>query len=85
MALPAAVPLLNACSTPDTSPVVKVQAPVLVIHGLDDPFLLAGALDGTWQWVDNTLTVVTLPHVGHFVLRDAPTQVIPLIRNWLAH
>src|SRR6201996_5300560 len=70
---------------PDTSPVVKVKAPVLVIHGLDDPFLLPGALDGTWQWVDNTLTVVTLPHVGHFVLRDAPAQVIPLVRNWLAH
>ena len=68
----------------DASPVVKVQAPVLMIHGLDDPFLLAGALDGTWQWVDNRLTVVTLPHVGHFVLRDAPTQVIPLVRDWLA-
>lgn len=70
---------------PDTSPVVKVQAPVLMIHGLDDPFLLPGALDGTWQWVDNELTVVTLPHVGHFVLRDAPTRVIPLVRTWLAH
>ena len=70
---------------PDTSPVVKVKAPVLVIHGLDDPFLLPGALDGTWQWVDNTLTMVTLPRVGHFVLRDAPTQVIPVVRNWLAH
>jgi epoxide hydrolase 4 len=69
---------------PDASPVVKVQAPVLMIHGLDDSFLLAGALDGTWQWVDNQLTVVTLPHVGHFVLRDAPTQVIPIVRNWLA-
>ena len=68
----------------DTSPVVKVRAPVLMIHGLDDPFLLPGALDGTWQWVDNTLTIVTLPHVGHFVLRDAPTQVIPVVRNWLA-
>jgi len=70
---------------PDTSPVVKVKAPVLVIHGLDDPFLLPGALDGTWQWVDNTLTMVTLPRVGHFVLRDAPTQVIPVVRHWLAH
>jgi epoxide hydrolase 4 len=69
---------------PDTSPVVKVQAPVLVIHGLDDTFLLAGALDGTWQWVDGDLTVVTLPHVGHFVLRDAPTRVVPLVRRWLA-
>ena len=41
-------------------------------------------LASTWQWVDNRLTVVTLPHVGHFVLRDAPTQVIPLVRDWLA-
>jgi pimeloyl-ACP methyl ester carboxylesterase len=71
--------------TPDTSPVMKVHAPVLVIHGLDDPFLLPGALDGTWQWVDAALTVVTLPHVGHFVLRDAPQRVVPLVEDWLAH
>jgi len=38
-----------------------------------------------WQWVDNTLTVVTLQHVGHFVLRDAPERVIPLVADWLAH
>ena len=70
---------------PDTSPLVKVQAPVLMIHGLDDPFLLPGALDGTWQWVDNDLTVETLIHVGHFVLRDAPSKVISNIRSWLSH
>ena len=69
----------------DTSPVVKVKAPVLEIHGLDDPFLLAGALDGTWQWVDNDLTVETLVHVGHFVLRDAPGKVISNVRSWLSH
>ncbi len=71
--------------TPDSSPVTRVRAPVLVIHGLDDPYLLPGALDGTWQWVDNTLTIVTLPHVGHFVLRDAPDRVVPLVVDWLAH
>ena len=70
---------------PDTSPLVKVQAPVLMIHGLDDAFLLPGALDGTWQWVDNDLTVETLSHVGHFVLRDAPSKVISNIRGWLSH
>ena len=70
---------------PDTSPLVKVQAPVLMIHGLDDPFLLPGALDGTWQWVDNDLTVETLIHVGHFVLRDAPAKVISNVRSWLSH
>ena len=33
--------------TEDTSPLVKVQCPVLVIHGLEDQYLLAGALDRT--------------------------------------
>ena len=40
---------------------------------------------GVAQLVDIALTVVTLPHVGHFVLRDAPARVIPVVRNWLAH
>jgi pimeloyl-ACP methyl ester carboxylesterase len=67
----------------DASPVVKVRAPVLEIHGLDDPYLLPGALDGTWNLVDNELTLVTLPGVGHFALRDAPGEVVPTIRAWL--
>lgn len=30
-------------------PRAKVPAPVLMIHGLEDPFLLPGALNGTWS------------------------------------
>jgi pimeloyl-ACP methyl ester carboxylesterase len=44
-----------------------VQAPVLVIHGLADPFLLASGLDGTWNWVAQPLTIVTIPGASHFV------------------
>ena len=34
----------------DKSPVVKVKAPVLLIHGLKDKALLAPALNNTWDW-----------------------------------
>lgn len=52
-------------------PVVKVRAPMLQIHGLADQYLLAGALDGTWKWIDTEQTLVTLPGGGHFVQQDA--------------
>jgi pimeloyl-ACP methyl ester carboxylesterase len=65
-------------------PLPKVQAPVLIIHGLNDPFLLPGALDGTWQWVEDTLTVVTVPGAGHFVQQDASELVTRTIKQWLA-
>jgi pimeloyl-ACP methyl ester carboxylesterase len=67
----------------DTSPIVKVKAPVLLIHGLDDAALLPGALNRTWEWIDNTLTLVTIPGVGHFVQNDAPGLVSSTISSWL--
>jgi hypothetical protein len=36
---------------------VKVQAPVLQIHGLQDQFLLPGALNNTWEWLENDWTL----------------------------
>ncbi len=36
----------------DTAPPVKVKAPVLMIHGLEDRALLPGALNDTWQWLE---------------------------------
>ena len=49
-----------------------VKCPVLLIHGLKDPYLLPGALNDTWKWVEKDLTLVTVPWAGHFVHRDAP-------------
>jgi pimeloyl-ACP methyl ester carboxylesterase len=69
--------------TEDTSPVVKVKAPVLVIHGLNDTALLPGALNRTWEWIDNTLTLITVPGVGHFVQNDAPELVSSTMSSWL--
>jgi pimeloyl-ACP methyl ester carboxylesterase len=67
----------------DTSPVVKVKAPVLMIHGLDDTALLPGALNNTWEWLDSDLTLVTIPKAGHFVQQDASDMVTRSIKMWL--
>lgn len=64
-------------------PVAKVQAPVLQIHGLADQYLLAGALDRTWEWVDAEYTLVTLPGAGHFVQQDASQAVTRAMLGWL--
>jgi epoxide hydrolase 4 len=68
----------------DTSPVVKVQMPVLMFHGLKDNALLAGALNNTWEWIGKDLTLVTIPDAGHFVQNDAPEMVSKTMRAWLS-
>jgi pimeloyl-ACP methyl ester carboxylesterase len=68
----------------DTSPVVKVKAPVLMIHGLNDTALNAHALNNTWEWLEKDLTLVTIPGAGHFVQQDASELVTRSIKMWLA-
>jgi pimeloyl-ACP methyl ester carboxylesterase len=70
--------------TDDNSPVIKVKAPVLLIHGLRDTALLPGALNNTWEWLEKDLTLVTIPDAGHFVQQDASDMVTRTIRMWLA-
>jgi epoxide hydrolase 4 len=65
-------------------PPAKVPTPVLMIHGLADPYLLPRALDGTWQWMQADLTLVTVPGAGHWVHHDAADLVTRTIRAWLA-
>jgi pimeloyl-ACP methyl ester carboxylesterase len=67
----------------DTSPVVKTQMPVLLIHGLGDTALLSGALNNTWDWMGQDLTLVTIPGSSHFVQQDASELVSKSIRMWL--
>jgi pimeloyl-ACP methyl ester carboxylesterase len=68
----------------DSSPLVKVKAPVLLFHGLADTALLPGALRNTWEWLDNTLTLVTVPGAGHWVQSDAADLVSSTMKAWLA-
>ena len=62
----------------------QVKCPVLMIHGLDDKALLPGALNDTWQWIDNEFSLVTIPKAGHFVHRDQPERVTRALVDWLA-
>jgi pimeloyl-ACP methyl ester carboxylesterase len=66
---------------PEAPPSVRV--PTLCLHGLDDQYLLANALNNTWQWVNNEVTIVTIPGAGHFVQHDRAERVTALIRGWL--
>lgn len=65
-------------------PVKKVDCPVLMIHGLDDWALLPGGLNGTWDFLKQDFTLVTLPGAGHFVQQDRPERVSKTIVNWLS-
>ena len=60
-----------------------VKCPVLLIHGLKDKALLATGLNNTWDWVDNDLTIVTIPDADHFVQHDAVEKVNRAILGWL--
>src|SRR5262245_52926343 len=62
-------------------PVVK--CPVLMIHGLKDKYLLPGALNDNWKWVEKDFTLVTVPSADHFVHRDAPELVTRTMLRWL--
>jgi pimeloyl-ACP methyl ester carboxylesterase len=69
--------------TDDPSPLVKVKPRVLMFHGLKDWALLSPALNGTWDWIERDLTLVTIPDAGHFVQQDAAEQVSRAMRAWL--
>jgi pimeloyl-ACP methyl ester carboxylesterase len=61
----------------------KVKCPVLMFHGLKDWALLPGALNDTWQWVDNNLTLITVPNATHWVHWDAADLVTKNMVRWL--
>jgi epoxide hydrolase 4 len=67
----------------DTSPVVKLKMPVLMLYGLKDVRLLPPALNGTWDWMGEDFTLTTFPNAGHFVQHDAADLVTRTMRAWL--
>lgn len=62
----------------------KITAPLLVIFGLKDTAILPAALNGTWEYVEKDMTLVTIPDSGHFVQQDAADLVTRSLRMWLA-
>ena len=69
--------------TTPPGPPPKVKVPVLMFHGLKDQALLAAGLNGTWEWVEKDLTIVTIPTADHFVQQDASELVSGTMRDWL--
>lgn len=68
----------------DNADFPPVKCPVLMFHGLKDQALLPGALNDTWKWLENELTLVTIPSAGHFVQQDASEVVTRHMVRWLS-
>ncbi|MBM3290319.1 MAG: alpha/beta hydrolase, partial [Candidatus Hydrogenedentes bacterium] len=69
---------------PDTLPLVKINVPVLMFHGLKDTALGYKALNDTWEWLGSDLTLVTIPEASHWVHHDAHDLVSKTMQFWLA-
>ena len=68
----------------DGDPLVKVRPPVLQFHGLDDTALLHDMLNHTWEWLEQDLTLVTIPGAGHWAVTERAPFVTGMMRSWLA-
>jgi len=68
-------------AAPDLPP---VQAPVLVIHGMQDKALAAAGHAGTWDHVARDTTLLMIPDADHFVQHDAEALVNRTVHSWLA-
>ncbi len=68
---------------PPAGAIPNLAMPVLLFHGLKDTYLLSGALNNTWDWINSDLTLVTIPTAGHFVQHDAADLVTRTMRAWL--
>ncbi|BCS35632.1 epoxide hydrolase [Luteitalea sp. TBR-22] len=77
-------PKASGPDLPPMSDLPKVKAPVLMFHGLGDRALHANGLSGTWDWVEQDLTLVTVPGASHFVQQDAADLVTSTMTWWLA-
>ena len=53
-------------------------------HGMDDPYLLYGALNDTWEFLEQDLTLVTIPGAGHWAVSERSDFAIPMLEAWLA-
>ena len=62
---------------------IKIDMPVLQFHGLKDTAVDKDGLKGTWDWIDQDYTLVTIPSSGHFVQWEAAGMVSQTMKVWL--
>lgn len=60
-----------------------IQAPLLVITGVEDTALRPAGHDGTWRHAAQDVTVMWLPGVGHWIEQEAGPLTNVTIHNWL--
>lgn len=70
--------------SPPSALAPNINVPVLMFHGLDDQALLSDGLNNNWDWIDQDLTLVTVPGAGHFVQQDASELVTKTMAWWLS-
>lgn len=76
-------PSATTSSSSSSNSVRKVKCPVLMIHGLMDKAFPPPTLNDHWDYIDNRLTIHTIPDAGHFIQREAPEEVYKVLKAWL--
>lgn len=76
-------PKLNDRPSEDINATPQLNIPVLIFHGLKDRALHSNGLNNTWDWIDQDLSIVTIPKAGHFVQQDAADLVSKTMKSWL--
>jgi pimeloyl-ACP methyl ester carboxylesterase len=61
----------------------RIKVPVLILFGLKDMAILPSTLNNTWEFLEQDMTLVTIPESGHFVQQDAADLVTRTIKMWL--
>ena len=63
---------------------VLFPAPVLQFHGLDDGAHVNQALNDTWEWMTEDLTLVTLPGIAHNSQNTGDVAFVTgMLESWL--
>jgi pimeloyl-ACP methyl ester carboxylesterase len=61
-----------------------VTAPVLQVHGADDPYLLPRSARDSDRWAGVDHRLEMLPRTGHFPQQERPEHVTALLRDFVA-
>ena len=61
----------------------KVKVPTLIVFGREDRPVVVEGLNDLWQWVDQELTMVVVPGVGHNPQWEVPEYTTPRVLDWL--
>jgi pimeloyl-ACP methyl ester carboxylesterase len=67
----------------ETPPGLLLDVPTLIVWGKEEEYFAPAVLDGLANHFSKSMRLVTIPHAGHWVHRDAPQQVTREIRSWI--